>query len=157
MNHEPSTMNSKNTLLIGIGNNGRRDDGLGWAFADAIEKSGLFQGEVHLCYQLQVEDAEKISHADQVIFVDAYQGHLSEGFEWVSCRPSPNFTFTTHAFTPTSILFLCQELYHKLPPAYVFMIQGQEWGLGKGLSEHAGENLEKALTHFKEKLLAVNV
>lgn len=150
-------MNTKNTLIIGIGNNGRRDDGLGWAFVETIEKSGIFQGETYLCYQLQVEDAEKISHADQVIFVDAYQGHLSEGFEWVSCRPSRNFTFTTHAFTPTSILYLCQELYQKLPAAYVFMIQGQEWGLGKGLSEGAEINLEKALTHFNEQLLAIKV
>lgn len=144
-------MNSKTTLLIGIGNNGRKDDGLGWAFLKSIEKTGLFDGQIHYCYQLQVEDAERISGVDHVIFADAYQGHLREGYEWVACRPSGNFTFTTHAFTPTSILFLCQELYQKLPTAHVLMIQGQDWGLGQGLSEKASINLQKALKSFNEK------
>ncbi len=150
-------MNSKDTLLIGIGNNGRRDDALGWAFLEAIEKSGLFEGEVYYCYQLQIEDAERISRAEHIVFVDAYQGHLKEGCEWVSCKPSGNFTFTTHAFTPTSILYLCQELYQKLPPANILMIQGQEWGLGEGLSERAQINLQKALSSFYEKIMTKTI
>lgn len=145
-------MNLKNTLIIGIGNEGRRDDGLGWAFLETIEELGLFSGDIYYCYQLQVEDAERISRADHVIFVDAYQGNLNNGYEWMSCRPSGNFTFTTHAFTPTSILYLCQELYQKLPPAQILMIQGTDWGLGEGLSEKAKSNLQRALTSFKKML-----
>lgn len=151
-NTEHGTINQKKTLLIGIGNSGRKDDGLGWAFLEAIEKSGLFQGAISYCYQLQVEDTEQISQMDQVIFVDAYQGHLREGYEWMCCQPSGNFTFTTHAFTPTSILYLCQELYHKRPLACILMIQGNDWGLGEGLSSVAQANLEKSLVFFQKKI-----
>ncbi len=141
-------MESKNTLLIGIGNNGRKDDGLGWAFLDIVKKNGTFDGELVYRYQLNVEDAEMISHAERVIFVDAYKGKLPIGFQWKLIIPEEQYTFTTHSFSPSALLFLCQELYAKPPEAYVLMIEGKNWGLGVGLSEAAKKNLKDAVRSF---------
>jgi hydrogenase maturation protease len=53
-------------LVYGIGNPGRQDDGLGILFAEKIEEwlqnQGFINVEVTSNYQLNIEDAEKISH-----------------------------------------------------------------------------------------------
>ena len=60
-----------NTLIIGIGNNTRQDDGLGWKFLAMLEED-VFSADNLICkYQLMVEDAELISGLDAVFFVDA--------------------------------------------------------------------------------------
>lgn len=145
-------INEPDTLLIGIGNNGRNDDGLGWAFIDAIRKDAAFKGQLEYRYQLQVEDAELISHAGQVIFVDAYEGQLPGGFEWKKCSPSNEFAFTTHEVPPDSILFLCEDIYEKSPNVYLMMIEGESWELKIGMTDAAKENLKKALSFFKKAI-----
>ncbi len=140
--------NSAGTLIFGIGNNGRCDDGLGWAFINSIKKDGFFKGKLLPRYQLQIEDAERISHFDQVIFVDAYKGDLENGFEWKECEASNSPAFTTHNLAPDTIVYLCQELYHKFPKAYTLLIQGEVWDLNIGMTSTAQENLRKALRFF---------
>ena len=142
-------------LLIGIGNSGRQDDGLGWAFLDALKETGQFPGQINYCYQLQVEDADLISQASQVIFIDAFKGKLKNGFQWHVCRASGDFAFTTHALSPEAILFLCQDLYQKDPPTYVLQIEGENWELKTGLTPKARENLKVALNFFVEQLSAM--
>ena len=92
--------------MIGIGNGGRSDDGLGWAFVEAVEKGGDFPGDTLLRYQLQVEDADLISQYDQVIFVDAYQGGLEDGYTFKKCLAAKDFSFTTHRLPPETVLYL---------------------------------------------------
>jgi hypothetical protein len=58
-------------LVIGYGNPGRHDDGLGPAFAELVEKLDLDHVTVEAGYQLTVEDAAIISEHDVVVFVDA--------------------------------------------------------------------------------------
>jgi hydrogenase maturation protease len=133
INHKDET--PKSSLLVGIGNNGRGDDGLGWAFVEAIEKQGVFPGDTLLRYQLQVEDADLIAEYNQVIFVDAFKGKLNEGFSYKKCNPAKQFAFTTHRLAPETVVYLCQELYQKNPEAYLLLINGEKWELEIGLSE----------------------
>lgn len=142
-------LNRRNTLIIGIGNSGRKDDGLGWACIESIDALGFFKGKTILRYQLQVEDAELISHYKQVLFVDAHQGYLKNGFSLKRCHPFQDYSFSTHEVTPSAILFLCDELYGKQPCAYTLAIAGDEWGLDIGLSEIGRQNLAKALDHLQ--------
>ena len=59
-------------LIYGIGNVGRQDDGLGWAFVDWLQAQGLCSSaEMQRGYQLLLEDAELISNKERVLFVDA--------------------------------------------------------------------------------------
>ncbi|MEO1260965.1 MAG: hydrogenase maturation protease [Bacteroidota bacterium] len=147
-------LNHPKTLLIGIGNSGRSDDGLGWAFVEAIEEAGSFLGNTLLRYQLQVEDAELLSRYEQVIFVDAFQGELGKGFGFKKCLPAKDFSFTTHRLPPETVLYLCQELYAKTIDAFLLVINGEKWELDIGLSEMAGNNLKRALAFFDEKILS---
>ena len=143
-------LNSKETLLIGIGNSGRGDDGLGWAFVDSLAEEGWFNGKIIHRYQLQVEDAEMIRNARQVIFVDASHLHYSAGFEDNICLASADFAFTTHALPPEAVLHLCQDLYGTCPDARLLGISGERWDLHVGLSSFAENNLVKALNYFRK-------
>ncbi len=145
-------LNRNDTLLFAIGNSGRQDDGLGWAFAEAVEQAGFFKGKIHYRYQLQVEDAELVSQAGCVIFVDAFKGELPEGFAWRPCEPAPEFHFSTHAISPESILFLSENLFEKTPEAHYLLMQGEAWELEIGLTEAARKRLERALDFFIETL-----
>jgi hydrogenase maturation protease len=143
--------NDSGTILFGIGNCGRSDDGLGWAFIDRLQQETTFTGQIEYRYQLQVEDAALISNARQVVFVDSYHGSLPNGFQLVRCEPSREFEFTTHVLRPEAVLCLCRDLYGSLPRADVLLIQGHSWELQTGMSPDAERHLENALRFFKDK------
>ena len=141
-------------LLFGIGNSGRGDDGLGWAFLERIQQEAAFDGQVEHRYQLQIEDAALISDAERVIFVDSYRGDLPNGFQWTRCEPLKEFTFTTHVLPPAAVLSLCRDLYGKSPRSDMLMIQGTSWDLRIGMSSEAERHLEDALQFFRSYWLA---
>lgn len=145
-------LNHKTTRIFGIGNSARQDDGLGWAFLDEIQKKEVFKGELHYCYQLNIEDAELVANAEKVLFVDAYAGDLSEGFEIEKCKTNGEISYTTHALSSEAILALCEDVYGKKPEAYVLKIKGFQWELSEGLSKYAEQNLKDALKKVSEYL-----
>ena len=134
----------KPLALIGIGNSGRKDDGLGWAFLDQLAQKNP-PADLHYRYQLQIEDAELIARYEQVIFIDAHRGELQGGYSLSPLQPSPVAGFTTHQLSPGALLYLCENLYQSHPEAQVLAIAGQDWGLGLGLSAAARQNLRRAL------------
>ena len=135
-------------LIICIGNSGRQDDGLGWAFADWLE--GWSGGEAPIIrrYQLQIEDAEMISHLDRVLFVDATHEHFVAGFDVNPVRSFIEHSFSTHALEPAAIIGLCKALYGVEPEAHVLAIVGSDFELRMGLTEVAKENLRRATEWF---------
>ena len=143
-----------NTLLIGIGNSGRSDDGLGWAFLDRVQQETAFGGRVEYRYQLQIEDAALISHADRVLFIDSYCGDLPNGFQLTRCDPLKEFAFTTHVLPPGAVLSLCRDLYGKSPLPDTLMIKGTSWDLQIGMSPEAEKHLENALQFFESDWLS---
>jgi len=144
----------RDAMLIGIGNDGRSDDGLGWAFLNAIEhlnavqQNGACHGLIVYRYQLQIEDAELISHSNHVVFVDACHHELPNGFQWQTCEPAHEVEYTSHQLSPQTVLFLCQQLYGTTPKADLLLIEGRSWELEIGLSKTAKSNLDRALIHF---------
>lgn len=138
-----------NTLIIGIGNNTRQDDGLGWGFLDNLEKEGYNQDNLLYKYQLMVEDAELIANYKTVIFVDACKTELIDGFKIERLYPAKQVAFSTHEVPPNQILNLCETIYLKKPKAYLVKIQGYIWDIEIGLSEKATDNLIKSFAHFK--------
>jgi hydrogenase maturation protease len=147
-------LNGPDTILFGIGNSGRSDDGLGWAFVDRIRQETDFAGQLEYRYQLQVEDAALVRDAERVIFIDSYKGELPGGFHWKPCEPSEDFQFTTHVLPPRGVMHFCQDLYGKKPRADLLMIQGTSWDLRIGMSPEAERHLEYALRFFQDKVLA---
>lgn len=137
------------TLVFGIGNSARSDDGLGWAFLDRLQEETILSGQLEYRYQLQVEDAALISGVDRVIFIDSYRGDLPNGFQWTPCEPMKEFAFTTHVLPPGAVLSLCRDLYGKSPRADTLMVQGACWDLQIGISPEAERHLENALRFFR--------
>ena len=137
----------KSPVLIAIGNDARQDDGLGWAFARALQDEGRFDGVVEYRYQLQVEDADLIAPFDKVIFVDAAKTSLPGGYAFIPLEPALDFAFTTHALAPAAVLSLCETVYGRRPEAWLMAISGETWELEFGLSATGKRNLEAALSH----------
>jgi len=143
---------SDNIIVLGIGNNGRQDDGLGWMFLDFLEEQNS-DIDIEYRYQLQIEDADLISNYETVIFVDATKEETEEGFYLEPCHPSEKYSFSTHALAPETVLYLSDKLYDHNPDASIFAIQGYDWELMIGLSEKGTINLDKAIKYFKDKVL----
>lgn len=141
------------TLIFGIGNNGRQDDGLGWSFLALLETEKV-PFDLEYRYQLQIEDAELISKYDNVIFVDASKTKIEEGYKLYPCLPADNYSFSTHALAPETILYLSNKLYNCLPNAQILAIQGVKWELQIGLSPIAENNLVEAYQFFKKNIVS---
>ena len=137
-------LNPEETLLIGIGNSGRRDDGLGWAFLDRIAETN-YSGRIIYRYQLQIEDAEMISHYKKVIFVDATETSHQDGFIFSKLKPASTFSYSTHQLDPSVVYYLSQDLFQAECECMLLGIQGNEWELRLGLSALAKQNLDNAI------------
>lgn len=135
-------------IIIGIGNSGREDDGLGWAFLDEIKPKLPTHFDVEYRYQLQIEDAELISHYDKVYFVDAHKQALENGVIISPCLPKDVHGFSSHALHPETIQFLVNSVYDKNPESYIIGISGGSFELKIGLTSKGKENLDKALSYF---------
>ena len=137
-----------NTLIIGIGNSGRADDALGWAFLQELPDCE------HKCdreyrYQLQIEDAELLSHYTHVVFVDASRNRYKNGFSLYTCKSDRSSNFTTHALSPEQTLALAQDLYNADTDAYILAISGKRWTLDTRMSDFARHNLHQAVNFFQ--------
>jgi hydrogenase maturation protease len=134
-------------LVIGYGNELRRDDGAGPAVARTVIEwhSPRFRGLA--VQQLTPELVEAVAGAAEVLFVDA----SFEGF-----APFPSVTFhllqsdpepapLIHALTPARLLGLTHALFGSIPPARLLTIPAQDFGFGEGLSPLAQSGVEEAL------------
>ena len=135
---------NKKILVIGIGNTGRQDDGLGWLIIDHILED--YKGiDKEYRYQLQIEDAELVSHYSKVFFVDATKEQVGDGFYLKNCKASISHGLSSHALHPETIIGLTNDLYDKYPEAFILGIQGYQWELKIGISEKARVNLENVI------------
>jgi hydrogenase maturation protease len=144
-------------LFYGYGNPGRQDDGLGNAFIEKVEKwcsdNGVINIDIDSNYQLNIEDAEIISHYDVVFFVDASIEENINDFLLTTVEKENKQYFTTHAASPATIAFLCGNLYNKNPEVFLIHIKGYEWELKEELTAKAKENLDKAFKFIESKYL----
>ncbi len=141
-------------LLIGYGNPARQDDGLGPAFAAAIEKLNLDGVTVESGYQLSVEDAESAARHRAVIFVDAAtQG--PEPFAFRRLAPETPQSFSSHSVSPAAVLGLAQAMFGADVEGYVLAIRGYSFEMFvETLTEQAAANLAEALRQAAPALRA---
>jgi hydrogenase maturation protease len=143
-------------LVYGYGNPGRQDDGLGVLLSEEIEKwaheNDLNNLQTDSNYQLNIEDALRISAFDLVIFADASQEDIKR-FAFTPLVSSAKVEFTMHAVSPAFILNLCNEIYHKKPLAYLLHIRGYGWEFMQEMTPESRKNLEKAAGFLKKKIL----
>ena len=114
-------------LVLGYGNPGRGDDGLGPSAAAAVEAADL------------------LARHDVVVFIDAATEGL-EPFSFRRIQPGPAVMFSTHSATPEGVLTLADELFHESPEAFVLGIRGYEFNeFREELSARARANLAAAV------------
>jgi Ni,Fe-hydrogenase maturation factor len=144
----------RDILIYGIGNPGRQDDSLGVSFATCMEdwvtKNNL-DIDVEYNYQLNVEDAARISLHKLVIFADATK-EIIEKYYITRVIAKASNGILSHAVNPESILFLCKELFAYQPEAFVFHIKGYEWEFGEPVTKNALNNLQLALKEIQNIL-----
>jgi hydrogenase maturation protease len=137
---------STTSLIYGIGNAGRQDDGLGWAFIDLLEHTHpRSRARLRCTYQLGLEDADLISRYTQVLFVDATKDPAVESFDLSRPEPKLDFSFTSHALSVPAILATTQQCFDHIPDAYLLAIRGYEWELQQGLTSSAQHNLSNSV------------
>jgi hydrogenase maturation protease len=128
-------------LIVGVGNEYRRDDGIGIRIASLASLEGF---DVMTIMMITPELAETLCEYDVVIFVDAsVEGDPVELKRIFSDGSSTLPLF--HQITCEGILALTEALYQRTPEAYLLSVRGYDFDHGEGFSQKAQKNLEKAL------------
>lgn len=135
-------------LVLGFGNPGRGDDGLGPAAARAMASWSIPGWTIQENYQLNIEDAADVFDHDLVLFLDA----AMDGPEPFAMNPvfaASRSAFSSHIVGPETILAICRDCFGRVPPAWLMAIRGYEFDLSEELTEKAQVNLTNALSHLK--------
>ena len=137
------------TWVIGYGNPGRQDDGIGpWLIKKL--SSCLPQHLTHFVslqenYQLTVEDALEACRFQRIIFVDASLNG-TEPFSYTPVGTSTKGEFGSHTLDPRGLMQLCATLYQHQAEAWILGIRGYEFAEFKEqLSAPAEQNTTEAL------------
>jgi len=132
-------------LILGYGNPGRQDDGLGPALAAAIEAMELPGVSVDADYQLVVEDAAAVAEHEVVIFADAHLS-LETSFKFQAIQAVEEISFSSHSARPEAILGLAQRLFGAQTQGYLLSIQGEAFEpFVETMTACAEHNLEQAV------------
>jgi hydrogenase maturation protease len=141
-----STFDDPRCLVVGVGNVGREDDGLGWAFVDWLEDAGACaRAERVRRYQLLLEDADLFARFDRALVVDATQDQDVLAYRAHVPEPRLDVTFTSHAMSVSCVLATAATCFGRIPAIQVLAIRGYSWGLRMGLTTGAAANLDAAI------------
>lgn len=138
-------------LIVGYGNRLRSDDGLGVRVAEELAHSGLApDAEVLACQQLTPELAERMSHAESVLFIDAARTGRSGEIHCKRVELLHSDQLFAHQLTPETLLSLCCELFGACPQAFEISVRGECFELGDQLSAAVSDLLPN-LVSFAER------
>lgn len=127
------------TLIIGYGNDSRRDDGVGRYVVEQLAKHDLPGVELQTAHQLEVELAETLTHYDRVIFVDAAIPDAPASIQRSVVTPTFQSHAVAHYLTPPDVLSLSETLYGHVPQATLFSIRGRDFNFGTELSPEVAQ------------------
>jgi len=139
--------------VLGYGNPGRLDDGLGPAFAERIAALNIPGITTDANYQLNVEDAATLAEFDLILFADA-SVDAPEPFSLQPLKPAyTGVGFSSHSLSAGALLGMMGELFDARPAAFLLGIRGYVFNeFGERLSAEATANLEAAVTHLEPLL-----
>ncbi len=123
------------TLIIGIGNPLRGDDGLGWDVASKLS-SELRRDDVQVLatHQLTPELSDLVSRADRVLFIDAARIGDPGALKCQQVFPVASPARHSPALSPATLLSMAERLYGCCPAAYLLTIAGDSFDTGESLS-----------------------
>ncbi|MGF1668110.1 MAG: hydrogenase maturation protease [Acidimicrobiia bacterium] len=118
-------------LVIGVGNDLRRDDGVGRVVASTIEEMALPGVRVMTRSQLVPELVEEIAGSDRVVVVDASIDSVSLTARLAEAGTDPAMT---HHGSPEALVSLARTIGQAVPDVYVVGVPAADLGLGEGLT-----------------------
>jgi hydrogenase maturation protease len=145
----------KTAILLACGNPLRGDDGVAVYLARQLEASPGDRPVEILCFQQWTPElAERISHAEMAIFVDASAVIAPGEIQLQSLEAIPGRRgVTTHSMNPPQLLALAQRLYGRAPErAFLLTIGGESFAHDRHLSKKASESIPAALEKIKALL-----
>ena len=146
-----SSRRKARVLILGYGNPGRQDDGLGPAAVAEIESMRLPNTTAFENYQLNIEDAMDVAGHDVVWFVDAAKAGPSP-YAVREVLPAASIEFTSHLVRPEAILAIARQCYGRSPQAFVLAIRGYEFAFIEALTPGATDNLRDALAMLTDRI-----
>ncbi len=131
---------TKKVILVGFGNEYRKDDGLGIKLLDLIEDEKIEKIKVQ---ELSYSILDDIKDFDVVIFIDA--SLEGEDISFKKIEKKETFSPLTHHLMPEELLIWSEFINKKSYDFYLLSIRGYDFDFGEDLSENAQKNLEKGL------------
>lgn len=132
-------------LLFGYGNPGCGDDALGPLLIEHIDQLRLTNTKCLIDMQLLIEHTIDLLEFDQIIFIDADMS-CAEPFEFSTIHAEKDASYTSHALTPSALLFTYQQIYRRTAPSsFLLRIRGYQFELGEKPSNQAKMNLRAAI------------
>jgi hydrogenase maturation protease len=152
-----SMLKGTNQLIIGIGNDFRRDDAVGLIVSRQLKEKNLADVQVAESSGEGAQLMELWKGADSVILVDAVSSEKEPGtiqrFEaHARSLPAQTFRYSTHAFSLSEAIELARAM-NELPPCLiVYGIEGKDFEAGVGLSSEVAQAVEKVADKILEDL-----
>lgn len=138
------------TLIIGYGNSLRRDDGAGPEVARRVRQLHVPGIDVIEAHQLLPEHAERLSHYERVIFVDA---SVEEELQHVSLQrieANPRANIDAHVSDPAGLLALASQLFGARACAWIAHLPVEDLGIGDGFSVLAEASIHESVRQISE-------
>ena len=140
------------TLILGYGNNSRRDDGVGWFVLDQLAPLALPETDLLAAQQLEIELAETFTGYERIIFIDASIPETPDALQRTEVTPQYQSHAVAHFLTPPDLLSLCETLYQHRPEALLFSIRGSDFNFGETLTPQTEQAAREAVQQILDEV-----
>jgi hydrogenase maturation protease len=143
---------TKSTLIIGIGNPLRSDDGVAAYACQQLEEIKAAGVTIMTTLQLDIGLAEDLAEYRRILFIDASLDEPSFSIQPVLSGKThiQNISHQIHAIT---LAALTRQLFMVPPAFYLCAIGVYDFTMGGGLSDKALGNARAAITRLREWIL----
>lgn len=126
------------TVLVGFGNEYRKDDGLGIRLLDLIDEK-ISKIKIQ---ELSIDILDDIKDFETVIFVDA--ALEGEDINLRKIEKEPKFSPLTHHLSPEELLIWAENINKKNYEFYLLSIRGYDFDFGEEPSEEGKKKFIKS-------------
>jgi hydrogenase maturation protease len=149
------------TVVIGVGNEFRGDDGVGRVVVRRLAEQNPDGVAVHESTGEALSLMELWGDASRVILVDAAEADGAPGAVHrldasVQALPSAYFHTSTHAFSVADAVEMARSLGRLPPKVIVYGVQGASFAHGAGLTPEAQRGADEALRLILAEISAGN-
>ena len=133
------------TLIVGVGNPLRSDEGVGPYIADCIEAKGFSSVKVWVTGQLNMEDLERMLKFNRVILVDASLNGPLLDFHPVEKSAIGAQPISSHHLSAEMFVNLANVIYQKDLHMHLCSIKGSCFDVGDKISPGVLERAQEAV------------